>query len=128
MPRLLDNNALENSSVVANCTMNRERSLSGYNRELGLNIMTELTNRSENSPRIRWLDLCCGTGRALEETTRLLAHRGLADQIEIVGLDLVDHFTAVPTPPTLRLITHSVTDWAPKTDTTWSPAYMDCTT
>lgn len=114
MSRLLDDSTLKNSSVVANCTMNRERSLSGYNRELGLDIMAELTNRSEHSPRIRWLDLCCGTGRALAEAARLLTNRGLANRVEIVGLDLVDHFSIPPAPPTLHLIAHSVTDWTPK--------------
>ena len=47
--RLLDDAALENSSVVANCVMNRERSLSGsngYGRELGVDIIAELTGRS----------------------------------------------------------------------------------
>lgn len=66
--RLLDDDALEKSAVVANSLMNRERSLSGsngYGRELGLDIMEELTDRSARSACVRWLDLCCGSGRAL---------------------------------------------------------------
>ncbi|GLY84219.1 methyltransferase [Actinoallomurus iriomotensis] len=113
---LLDDDALESSSVVANCAMNRERSLSGsngYGRELGLDIMAELTDRSAESACVRWLDLCCGSGRALAEAARLLADRNVAGRVEIVGLDLVDHFAAGPFPPVLRLVTGSVTEWVP---------------
>lgn len=113
--RLLDDTALENSSVVANCVMNRERSLSGsngYGRELGVDIIAELTGRSARAG-VRWLDLCCGSGRALAEAVRLLTGRNAAGRVEIVGLDLVDHFVAGPFPPALRLVTGSVTEWAP---------------
>jgi hypothetical protein len=46
MTRILDDDSLESSPVVANCAMNRERSLTGsngYQRELGLDVMAELT-------------------------------------------------------------------------------------
>lgn len=112
--RLLDDEALESSSVVANCAMNRERSLSGsngYGRELGLDIIAELTDRSARSGRVRWLDLCCGSGRALSEATRVLAG---SERVEIVGLDLVDHFVTDSVPPVLRLVTGSVTEWVPE--------------
>lgn len=114
--RLLDDDALERSSVVANCAMNRERSLSGsngYGRALGVDILAELTGRAAGSHRVRWLDLCCGSGRALVEAARLVAAGGSAGRVEIVGLDLVDHFVAGPFPPGLRLVTGSVTEWAP---------------
>jgi ubiquinone/menaquinone biosynthesis C-methylase UbiE len=58
---LLTDGALEASSVVANVAMNRERRLAGrdgYSRVLGFDILC--------LPRgARWLDLCCGSGRAL---------------------------------------------------------------
>ncbi|WP_021599919.1 class I SAM-dependent methyltransferase [Actinomadura welshii] len=94
---LLDDAALEQSAVVANCAMNRERRLDGYARELGIDI-TELAGD-------RWLDLCCGTGRALADAAAVLP------ETEIVGVDLVDHF--VPGTNALRLITASVTTWQP---------------
>ncbi|MFD0852321.1 hypothetical protein ACFQ07_08810, partial [Actinomadura adrarensis] len=80
MRRLLDDGALERSSVVANCAMNRERSLTGsngYGRELGIDIV------KESRERPRWLDLCCGTGRALFEAASLPEA-----PTEIVGVDL----------------------------------------
>lgn len=113
--RLLDDSTLEASSVVANRAMNRERSLTGsngYGRELGLDVLAELTGRAAGGT-VRWLDVCCGTGRALAEASALLVRRGLADRAEIVGLDLVDHFTVPARPPGLRLVTASVNDWRP---------------
>lgn len=116
MTRWLDDAALESSSVVANCAMNRERSLggsNGYGRELGLDIMGELAARSAGSSGVRWLDLCCGTGRALLEAARLVADGSMAGRVEIVGLDLVDHFAPGAVPPGLRLLTGSATEWVP---------------
>ncbi|MFB4316728.1 class I SAM-dependent methyltransferase [Actinomadura sp. 21ATH] len=104
MTRYLDDEALERSAVVANCAMNRERSLAGsngYGRELGLDIAAELARRG------RWLDLCCGTGRALDEAAALAEGR-----TEIVGVDLAGHF--VPRRPAGPvLVTASVTAWEP---------------
>jgi SAM-dependent methyltransferase len=99
MTRRVDDETLERSSVVANCAMNRERTLAGYSRELGVDIPAELRGG-------RWLDLCCGSGRALAEAAALLP-------AGIVGVDLVDHFVPGPRPPSLRLITASVTTWTP---------------
>ncbi|TDC86480.1 methyltransferase domain-containing protein [Actinomadura sp. 7K507] len=113
---LLGDDALERSTVVANCAMNRERSLSGsngYGRELGLDVMAELTDRGARSACVRWLDLCCGSGRALSEAVRLAADGARGARVEIVGLDLVDHFVADSVPPELQLVTGSVTEWVP---------------
>jgi SAM-dependent methyltransferase len=106
--RLLGDGALERSSVVANCAMNRERSLTGsngYGRELGIDILGLLKAR----PEVRWLDLCCGTGRALFEAASLLD-----GSARIVGVDLVGHFLPVALPPGLALVTASVAEWAPE--------------
>ncbi|WP_254715503.1 trans-aconitate 2-methyltransferase [Actinomadura sp. NAK00032] len=96
--------------------MNRERSLSGsngYGRELGIDVMAELDGRAKASTPVRWLDVCCGSGRAPAEAAGLLAGRSLAAQAEITGLDLVDHFVPGPFPPFLRLVSGSVVDWVP---------------
>ena len=97
----LDDAALERSSVVANCVMNRERTLTGYARELGVDCVAEAGEG-------RWLDLCCGSGRALTEAATTLPP-GAA----IVGVDLVDHFVRGPLPDSLRLVTASVASWTP---------------
>jgi SAM-dependent methyltransferase len=85
--RLLDDTALERSSVVANNAMNRERRLDGVNsyaRELGFHPL--------DAAGAGWLDLCCGSGLALAQAATVLDRRGLAGQVAIVGVDLVDSF------------------------------------
>lgn len=105
---MLSDEQLARSSVVANSAMNRERQLEGVNsyaRELGFHPIEYLRDRR----RARWLDLCCGTGRALIQAA------GRADQVEITGIDLVDFFDPVPASArTLRLICADVTTWTPE--------------
>ncbi|WP_131740439.1 class I SAM-dependent methyltransferase [Actinomadura roseirufa] len=103
-PRLLDDDALERSPVVANCAMNRERTLAGYVRELGIDVIAEL-----GTGPARWLDLCCGSGRALVE-----AAGRLPPDAEIIGVDLTDHFSPGVPPRTVRLVTASVTGRLPE--------------
>jgi SAM-dependent methyltransferase len=79
---LLDDPALHESSVVANNAMNRERRLSSYVRELGFDPLDRVGGG--------WLDLCCGSGRALIEASVCLPGARL------VGVDLVDAFAAGP--------------------------------
>ena len=112
---LIPDDRLERSSVVANCAMNRERGLTGsngYGRELGWDVVPMLRERSARTDEpARWLDLCCGSGRALLEAAEQL---GTAAPVEILGLDLVDHFAPLPQPNTVvRLRTGSVTTWSP---------------
>ena len=86
---LLDDNSLTCSSVVANSTMNRERGLSGansYAKDLGFAPLAWLEARRP----ARWLDLCCGSGRALIEAAGLCTREDKG--IEIVGVDLVGLF------------------------------------
>lgn len=65
---LLEEARLEESAVVANCAMNRDRQLSGVNsyaRELGFDpadaITSLLARAGDAAPgAVAWLDLCCG--------------------------------------------------------------------
>lgn len=106
MPEHLVSDAeLERSAVVANREMNRTRGLSGrdgYQATLGVDLAALLGN----GPK-RWLDLCCGSGRALVEAAAVLG--GSAD---LTGVDLADQFAA-PIPAHVRLITASITTWQP---------------
>jgi SAM-dependent methyltransferase len=120
--QLLGNDALERSSVVANCAMNRERQLAGvnsYTRELGFNpvdvLATAVTGTDSSAPgTAAWLDLCCGSGRALIQAAGELHRAGLAEHTALVGVDLVDAFDpALSTPAHLELICASVTAWTP---------------
>ena len=112
---LLGDDALERSSVVANCQMNRERTLTGSNgycRELGFNPLDTLLEKVEG--KVRWLDLCCGSGKALIEAAQMIHARGVDSEIEILGVDLV-----APSPPSeqnigcLRFVVASLATWQP---------------
>jgi len=92
---LLGDESLWRSSVVANCDMNRERDLTSYRRELGLDLVLR--------PGARWVDLCCGAGKALAEAAR--------EDVTIVGVDLVDHHVAAP--PGLSFVIAPVEEWEP---------------
>jgi SAM-dependent methyltransferase len=101
--RLIDDEVLERSSVVANRAMNRERRLGGrdgYSRVLGVDIVELLSAGS------RWLDLCCGSGRALFEAAEVLPG------VEITGVDLVGYFAGAA-PAGVTLETASIVTWEP---------------
>lgn len=100
MRRLLQSAELTRSPVVANSTMNRERRLRGsnsYTRDLGLDPLAFLAERMRGGQkRVAWLNLCCGSGRALIEAASAFQSAGDADRVRIVGVDLVEMFDAVP--------------------------------
>jgi trans-aconitate methyltransferase len=114
---LLANVELERSGVVANCRMNRERNLlgsNGYDREVRLNPLDFLKQRIAAGRFVAWLDLCCGTGRALIQAARQICAEGLASSIEIVGVDLVGMFDPTDSPvSSLRLEEASLSSWRP---------------
>ncbi|MEU0539640.1 class I SAM-dependent methyltransferase [Nocardia sp. NPDC005978] len=118
VPPLLDTAALERSAVVANNAMNRDRGLSGVNsyaRDLGFDPYERLAERLRADPdaAVTWIDICCGSGRALLAAEQRFAAEFPTADITLVGLDLVDHFRAAPATPRLRLITANATDWQP---------------
>ncbi len=106
---------LERSSVVANCSMNRERSLAGsngYDVELGFQPLDFLRSILAKNQQAKWLDLCCGTGRAVEQAAQIIDVSDLP--IEILGVDLVGAFLPSAS-RRLRLIEASLSTWAPHT-------------
>src|SRR4051812_19810275 len=117
-PDLLGDDELERSAVVANCRMNRERGLtgsSGYGVEIGLDPLDLLRRRLSSGHPAAWLDLCCGSGKALIEAARIVHNEGLTPQVEIVGVDLVGMFHRPDFGPTcLRLVEASLSTWRPK--------------
>lgn len=112
---LLDDAALEQSGVVANCRMNREREIVGtnsYTADLRLNPLKFLQERLQSTPRVAWLDLCCGSGRALIQAAECFRTQGFADRVRIVGIDLVPMFQSQPPELSLlRLMQGSLPSW-----------------
>lgn len=115
---ILLNDALERSAVVANCCMNRERRLlgsNGYDREIGFDPLKSLKDQLGRQDRAAWLDLCCGTGKALIEAAERAQGEGLAARIEILGIDLVGMFDRLPPALTcLRFVEASLSSWQPE--------------
>lgn len=115
--RLLATADLHSSAVVANRAMNRERQLAGinsYTRELGFNPLDRLRDQLARQGAASWLDLCCGTGRALVQAARHLQRTDPDGGVKIVGVDLVDYFDPVPQPlPGLELVTAALPGWTP---------------
>ena len=113
--RLLDTGALERSEIVANACMNRERNLSGansYAADLGLSPMDFLIKVLERQDKATWLDLCCGTGRALLQAAAVLQKANLKSRINLIGVDLVPMFDPIPTDLSwIRLVSASVEKW-----------------
>jgi SAM-dependent methyltransferase len=94
--------------------MNRERGLTGvnsYERDLNFDIRAFLRTRIEASS-VAWLDLCCGTGRALIEAVGELAKSNLMDRALSEGVDLAGHFDPNPF-PMLTLQIKTAEAWAP---------------
>ncbi len=108
-----DDKELEQSPVVANCCMNRERDLSGtngYDVEIGFQPLNFLGDNVGSNGKARWLDLCCGTGKALIQAATIIERDELP--FEIIGVDLVGMF--VPNnAKQLTLIEASLSTWSP---------------
>jgi SAM-dependent methyltransferase len=114
---MLSNASLEGSPVVANRAMNRERACIGsnsYAKELFFNPVEFLKSRLDSLEYVAWLDLCCGTGRALIEAARILLPQRREADLKLVGVDLVGMFYANPTElDFLSLEEASVLTWVP---------------
>jgi len=115
--KLLDNEALGLSGVVANSAMNRERVCVGknsYARELSFDPIDFLKSRLETRGRAAWLDLCCGRGRALIEAAERLAPYSFDSNLKLLGVDLVAMFDSFsPALSFIRLQESSVSSWRP---------------
>jgi SAM-dependent methyltransferase len=114
-PGLLDAQALHASSVVANNAMNRDRQLAGVNsyaRVLGFDPLAWLAT-VDTTDDIGWLDLCCGTGRALVHAATHLRQTARLEHATLVGVDLVDAFAPIPPGLGLTLVAAPVETWTP---------------
>ncbi|WP_146599168.1 class I SAM-dependent methyltransferase [Novipirellula aureliae] len=111
--KLVADKELEQSSVVANCKMNRERNLlgtNGYEKDLRFNPLDFLGTIVAKQGKANWLDLCCGSGKALIDAAAIVDTENLP--IEIIGVDLVGMF--LPSSSNcLELVEASLTEWVP---------------
>ena len=105
------------SPVVANCRMNRERGIAGVNsyaKELKLDIVDFLTEKARQGTTVHWLDICCGSGKALLQAAMLLREKGVGDRVKIEGWDLAGLFVTPDSAlPDLQLIARPIGQWQP---------------
>lgn len=97
--KLLSEEELVWSPVVANNRMNRKRVIAGvnsYEKEFGLSLQEYLDNCLTQGKKVKWLDLCCGEGNALLQYAMHIAAEGQQDKVQLRGIDLVDEFQTVP--------------------------------
>jgi trans-aconitate methyltransferase len=110
---LVDEATLDNSAIVANNAMNRERGYRGANsyvRELRFDPLIWLAAHDHGSAApLRWLDLCCGSGKALVEADALSSVL-FNDRLTITGVDLV---APMDGPDRVEFIAGSLRDWNP---------------
>ncbi|MCP4137819.1 MAG: class I SAM-dependent methyltransferase [bacterium] len=111
--KLLTPHQLTSSPIAANTRMNRERNASGvnsYEKEIALSPLPFLKERALHQQQVRWLDLCCGTGKALIQTAKELHAHNAETTIEIYGVDLVGFFEpSWEAHPNLSLIESTLT-------------------
>jgi SAM-dependent methyltransferase len=114
--KLLSENELVWSWVVANSKMNRKRNASGvnsYEKELKIKPEIFLEEHIHQFGAVKWVDICCGEGKALIQAAEYLATKGLQDKAILKGIDLVGAFQ--PIPPSIICVEFeikSMVDWA----------------
>lgn len=97
--KLVTDNELKWSPVVANNRMNRQRGASGvnsYEKEIGFAAEQLLLDCINKNGKVKWLDICCGKGNALLQVAKFLSDNKIQDKADLTGIDLVDDFTEIP--------------------------------
>ena len=113
--KLLNNDELQWSTVVANNAMNRERvafGVNSYEKEINFNPLDFIKNRVAQE-QVNWADLCCGAGNELWQVANLLVKEKTDTKVSIVGFDLVEYFTKDEPNEILTLEQLNLNDWKP---------------
>jgi SAM-dependent methyltransferase len=116
--KLIPENKLIWSRVVANSQMNRERNASGinsYEQEFKFKPEEFLQEIIERFGKASWLDLCCGYGKAMNQVAEYFIEKNLQDCIRFTGVDLVgDFIEPAISKPFIVFESGSVTDFETK--------------
>lgn len=112
--KLLTENELIWSPIVANNRMNRKRGANGvnsYEKDLFFNPTKYLNDCLVKQGAVKWLDICCGEGNALIQYAK-----GLSGQegVWLKGIDLVDQFQDIPVHVScIEFEVRSIVNWVP---------------
>ena len=115
--KLLNEDKLVWSSVVANCNMNRKRKLTGvnsYEQDLRFDIVKYIQDKLSTSEEVRWGDLCCGEGNALIEAIGYFENALSKGALKLEGIDLVDMFESYESDFEINFQVQSLLDWRPQ--------------
>lgn len=97
--KLLSDNELKWSPIVANSRMNRQRIASGvnsYEQEIGFIPEQFVYDRIKRNGSVSWLDICCGKGNALIQAAKFLTTTMRDGNATLVGIDIIDDFSEIP--------------------------------
>lgn len=115
--KLLPEDRLIWSPIVANSRMNRERNSSGinsYEQEFKFKPEEFLASKVKKFGQASWLDLCCGQGNALVQTAKYFDKLGQQNRVKLKGIDLVDTFPPIDNHLTcLEFESGSLIAWEP---------------
>lgn len=110
--KLLKEQELIWSPIVANNRMNRERNAIGinsYEKDIGFEPLSFLKQRLKLEEKVNWMDLCCGKGNALKQIAGLFESEMDTAKLSIEGLDLVPPMTNEP-----LIQVGSIHNWKPQ--------------
>ncbi|MEM7104904.1 MAG: methyltransferase domain-containing protein [Bacteroidota bacterium] len=114
--KLLNEQQLVWSTVVANCKMNRERKLTGvnsYKKDISFDVLAYLAEKCNENGDAQWIDICCGRGNALIEAEQMLIEKGLRNKVILEGLDLVNMFQPLDQKSQITFQVGAVLNWRP---------------
>lgn len=118
--QLLSEEKLVWSPIVVNSRMNRERNSCGinsYEQELKFKPEEFLLSKIKEYGNTSWIDICCGQGNALIQTSDYFHKIGLQRNILLEGIDLINNscLSDNETQP-INFQTQSIINWMPSQD------------
>jgi SAM-dependent methyltransferase len=88
------------------------RAPNSYEKDLGFAPLDFLKERLATQHEAAWLDLCCGTGRALIQAAEVCRNMNLDHRVKLMGVDLIPMFDSIrPGLGSVRLLAASVEKW-----------------
>ena len=113
--KLLNDNELSLSPIVANNAMNRERKAVGinsYEKEIKINPIQFILSR-KSQKEVKWIDLCCGQGNALIQAAKHFQETSWNNKLKLIGVDLVDFFSDYKSLNNIKLKVFDLSKWKP---------------
>ena len=93
-------------------SINNKKTVIINEKDLHFHPEQYLLGHLERFGQVKWLDLCCGEGKALWQCALRLADNNLQHRATLKGIDLIEGFQPIPSAVTcLQWDVGSVVDW-----------------